>query len=101
MATFLNEALDDYNTFTWDSDEDKVKMDRVLDHFENYCEPRKNTIYKRYSFFSSGQESGEPINKYATVLRNMANSCEFQDLKDSLIRDRIVFGIADNNARER
>ena len=50
---------------------------------------------------SRGQESGEPIDKYATVLRNMADSCEFQDLKDSLIRDRIVFGIADNNVRER
>ena len=30
----------------------------------------------------------------------MADSCEFEDLKDSLIRDRIVFGIADNNVRE-
>ena len=105
VATFLtvigDEALDVYNAFTWDSDEDKVKMDKVLEHFEQYCEPRKNTIYERYLFFSRGQESGEPIDKYATVLRNMADSCEFQDLKDSLIRDRIVFGIADNNVRER
>ena len=30
----------------------------------------------------------------------MVDSCEFQDLKDSLIRDRIVFGIA-HNMRER
>ena len=95
------EALDVYNAFTWDSDEDKVKMDKVLEHFEQYCEPRKNTIYERYLFFSRGQESGEPIDKYATVLRKMADSCKFQDLKDSLIRDRIVFGIADNNVRER
>ncbi|XP_068684745.1 uncharacterized protein [Montipora foliosa] len=105
VATFLtvigDEALDVYNAFTWDSDADKVKMDKVLEHFEQYCEPRKNTIYERYLFFSRGQESGEPIDKYATVLRNMADSCEFQDLKDSLIRDRIVFGIADHNVRER
>ena len=85
----------------WDSDEEKVKMDKVLEHFEQYCEPRKDTIYERYLFFSRGQESGEPIDKYATVLRNMADSCEFKDLKDSLIRDRIVFGIADNSVRER
>ena len=105
VATFLtvigDEALDVYNAFTWDSDEDKVKMDKVLEHFEQFCEPRKNTVYERYLFFSRGQESGEPIDKYATVLRNMADSCEFKDLKDSLIRDRIVFGIADNNVRER
>ena len=76
-------------------------MNKVLEHFEQYCEPRKNTIYERYLFFSRGQESWEPIDKYATVLRNMAGSCQFQDLKGSLIRDHIVFGIADNNVRER
>ena len=75
-------------------------MDKVLEHFEHYCEPRKNTIYERYLFFSREQESGEPIDKYATVLRNMADSCELQELKDSLICDRIVFGIADNNVRK-
>ena len=105
VATFLtvigDEALDVYNAFTWDSDKDKVKMDKVLEHFEQYCEPRKNTIYERYIFFSRGQESREPIDKYATIPRNMADSREFQDLKDSLIRDCIVFGIADNNVRER
>ena len=71
-----------------------------MERFEQYCEPRKNTIYEGYLFFLRGQESGEPIDKYVTVLRNMADSCEFEDLKDSLIRDRIVFGIADNNVRE-
>ena len=105
VAAFLtvigDKALEVYNDFTWYSDEDKVKMDKVMERFEQYCEPHKNTIYERYLFFSRGQESGEPIDKYATVLRNMTDSCEFQDLKDSLIRDRIVFGIADNNVRER
>lgn len=105
VAAFLtvigDEALEVYNAFTWYSDEDKVKMDKVMERFEQYCEPHKNTIYERYLLFSRGQESGEPIDKYATVLRNMADSCEFQDLKDSLIRDRIVLGIVDNNVRER
>ena len=51
VATFLtvigDEALDVYNAFTWDSDEDKVKMDKVLEHFEQYCEPRKNKILRK------------------------------------------------------
>ena len=62
---------------------------------------RKNTIYETYLFFSRGQESGESIDKYATVLRNMADNCEFRDLKDSLIRDRIVLEVTDNHVRER
>ena len=105
VATFLtvigDEALDVYNAFTWDSDEDKVKMDKVLEQFEKFFEPQKNTIYERYLFFSRGQERGESIDKYATVLSNMADNCEFQDLRDSLIRDRIVFGVTDNHVRER
>ena len=31
----------------------------------------------------------------------MADNCEFQDLKNSLIRDRIVFGVTDDHVRER
>ena len=94
-----DEALDVFNTFTWDDDEDKVKIDKVLEQFEKFCEPRKNTIYERYLFFSRGQESGESINKYAMVLRNMADNCEFRDLKDSMIRDRIVLRVTDNHVR--
>lgn len=52
VATILtvigDEALDVYNTFTCDDEEDKVKIDKVLEQFEKFCEPRKNTIYERY-----------------------------------------------------
>ena len=43
-----DEALDVFSAFMWDSDEDKVKMDKVLEHFEHYCAPRKNTVYESY-----------------------------------------------------
>ena len=52
------EALDVFSAFMWDSDEDKAKMDKVLDHFEHYGEPRKKTVYESYWFFSRGQKSG-------------------------------------------
>ena len=51
-----DEALDVFNAFMWD--EYKVKMDKVLVHFEHYCEPRKNKVYESYLFFSRGQKSG-------------------------------------------
>ena len=31
----------------------------------------------------------------------MVDNCEFQDLKNSLIRDHIVFGVTDQHMRER
>ena len=35
-----------------------------------------------------------------TVLKNLADTCEFGALKEWLIRDRIVFGIQDSSVRE-
>ena len=61
----------------------------------------ENTIYERYGFFSRKQENGESIDHHVTVLKTMSNTCEFGDLKESLIRDRVVFGIQDNSVRER
>ena len=51
--------------------------------------------------FSRNQESGESIDHYVTVLKTLSNTCEFGALKESLIRDRVVFGIQDNTVRER
>ena len=105
VATFLTvigeEAVDVYNTFNWANEGDNLKIDRVLEKFDAFCNPRKNTIYERYVFFSRNQENGESIDHYVTVLKTMSNTCEFGDLKESLIRDRVVFGIQDNSVRER
>ena len=37
--------------------------------------------------FSHEARRAVSLDKYATVLRNMADNCEFQELKNSLIRD--------------
>ena len=36
LTVIADEALDVYNTFTWDSEEDKVKIDKVLEQFEKF-----------------------------------------------------------------
>ena len=47
------------------------------------------------------EKPGETIDEYAVRLRQIAESCEFGTLKDSLIRDRIVIGTTDEGGRER
>lgn len=39
------------------------------------------------------QETHETIDNYVTDLKNKALQCEFGELKESLVRDRIVCGI--------
>jgi len=58
-----DEAFDVYNAFSWQSDEEKVKIDKVPGYLEKLCEPRKNTIYERYVFFFSSQEKGLSIDE--------------------------------------
>ena len=72
-----------------------------MEKFEAFCNPRKSTIYERYVFFSRNQENGESIVHYITVLKTLSDTCEFGALQESLIRDRIVFGIQDSSVRER
>ena len=96
-ATFLHvagtEALEVYNTFTWENDDDKSKVNKITEKFEEYCNPRKNVTWKRHKFNTRNQQQGETIDQYATDLKTKAQTCEFAELKDSLIRDRVVCGI--------
>ena len=50
-ATFLHvagtEALKVYNTFTWETDDDKSKVNKITEKFDEYCNPRKNVTWER------------------------------------------------------
>ncbi|XP_058811206.1 uncharacterized protein LOC131676096 [Topomyia yanbarensis] len=46
------------------------------------------------------QVDGEDINKFVTRLRMLAESCNYGQLKDSLIRDQIVVGIRSDDTRK-
>ena len=45
------EAIEVYNTFTFDPEKDKNKLDAVLKQFDEHCLAKKNEIYyERYVF---------------------------------------------------
>lgn len=99
LHTIGEEALEVYDTFSF-TEEQKDKLVPIIEKFEAYCSPKKNTTYERY-IFNSCTQNGRTIDAFVTDLRSKAKTCEFGDLQDSLIRDRIVCGIDDNNTRER
>ncbi|XP_068687738.1 uncharacterized protein [Montipora foliosa] len=105
VATLLtvigNDTIDVFNTITWDVEGDDTKIEKVLQKFEEHCEPKKNVSYERYKFFSRAQESGETIDQYVTVLRKLSETCEFGTLRNSLIKDRIVLGVSNCKTRKR
>lgn len=94
------QAIEVYNTFVFDAPEDNDKLDVVLGKFDAHCTPKKNETYERYMFRSRMQHQ-EPIESFVTALRLKAQSCNFGTLRDSMIRDQIVFGVEDKKLRER
>ena len=94
-----SEALEVYKTSQWDEDDDSTGVDNIMEKFERYCNPRENITFERHSYFSRNQLEGESIDACVTDLRNKATRCEFGELKDGSIRDRIVCGVNNDTVR--
>ncbi|KAK7933488.1 hypothetical protein WMY93_004384 [Mugilogobius chulae] len=95
------EAIDVFNTFTYNEPEDKDKFDEVIKKFDEHCVAKKNETYERYVFRSRLQQPGESFDVFLTDLKIKAQSCNFGDLKNSMIRDQIVFGTNEKKLREK
>ena len=94
------EAVEKYNTFTL-TDEERIVYATVVTAFENYCVPRINESVERHIFFSTNQIDGESFDAFLTYLKKLCASCGFGDLKDSLIRDRIISGLNNKSLKDR
>ncbi|KAL7851936.1 hypothetical protein SRHO_G00177210 [Serrasalmus rhombeus] len=95
------QAIEVYNTFLFREGEDKDKFEDVLKKFDAHCSPKKNETYERYVFRSRTQQQHEPFDNFLTDLKLKAQTCNFDTLRDSMIRDQIVFGVSDKKMRER
>ena len=65
--------------------------------FDNLFIPTCNTIFERARFNCRVQEEGESVD---ADLYTLADHCNYKDLHDNLIRDRIVVGIRDSQLYE-
>ena len=58
-------------------------------------------IIEHTKFNKRSQLPAEPVEQFITSLYNLAADCNFGELKDRLIRDRIVVRIRDASLSER
>lgn len=83
MASFgLNEA-------------DSKKFDTVKAKFEAHFVKKKNVVFERAKFNLRKQEDGEAVDSFITSLYKLSEHCAYGNLRDELIRDRIVIGVRD------
>ena len=79
---------------------DKGDANRILEELRGHFVPQRHVLFERYKFNSFAQK-GETVDEFVVKLRQLAESCEFGTLKDSLIRDQLVIGTTDDVCRDR
>lgn len=75
--------------------------ERLLAKFDNYFSGKKNLTIERQKFFGRSQVDCESIEQYINELSKLSLSCEFQSLREDLVKDRLIYGIKDDGLRER
>jgi len=53
------EAIEIYNTFQCTTEEDRIKLDVLKSKFDEYVNPRKNTVFERYRTLTICMENPE------------------------------------------
>ena len=79
------EAMHIFNGLKFSDGEDHNNMADVIKKFDQHFLGQTQECFERFQFNCRNQESGESIDEYVSVLRNM---------------DRILLGILDDKTRE-
>lgn len=100
LTSMGEECIDIFNSFKLIA-EDAENFNTVIKHFDEYFEPKKNTVIARYKFFNCKQQENESIDSFVTNLKNLAKECSFDTQEESLIRDLLIIGIRDLSVKEK
>ena len=96
-----NDAYDVYRALQFDSADARKQIDTVIAAFDKFCVGAVNEAYERYVFNRCVQENGERFDVFVGEIRRLARSFNLSAVGDSLIRDRIVFGIREDSTRHK
>ena len=77
------------------SEEEMKNYTIVKGKFEGHFVKRRNTVYERAKFNQRKQEDGGTVDSFITALYCLVEHCQYGDLANEMIRDRIVAGVRD------
>ena len=67
----------------------------------NYYSPKPSEIVERFKFYTRDRKKGESVVAYITELRALAQSCNYGDTLNAMLRDRLVCGIMADSIQRR
>ncbi|GBP14486.1 Uncharacterized protein K02A2.6 [Eumeta japonica] len=100
MAVIGSDAIEIYNSFNL-SNADQNNLQIIKERFREYFAPKTNISFERYIFFKIEQNEDERFNEFLTRIKTQASKCEFDQLFDEMLKDKIVFGIRSSQVREK
>ena len=69
IHTLGEEAREVYNSFSWTSEGDEWKVDKIVEKFTDYCADRDSEAIHAYRFFTCRQAKGQSIDWYYRELQ--------------------------------
>ena len=92
MGDIANDILSSFGV----SENDKAKYKVVVEKFKAHFVKKRNIIFERAKFNQRRQEENEPVDDFVTSLYHLSEHCRYGELRDELIRDKIVVGLRDS-----
>ena len=80
--------------------DDRKRYDQVVAKLDAFFKVRTNVIYKCAKFNLRDQREGESVEQYIPALYELVESFEYGELKDEMLRDRIVIEIRNSGLSE-
>ena len=96
-----DEGLKIYNGFDFATDADRTPAN-IISRFDAFAIGELNETYERFVFNQRMQRDNKNFEKFLAELRTLIKTCNYPpDIQQSIIRDRVVLGIADKQTQKR
>ena len=63
-----------------------------------FIRPR-NITFNRYVFFSQKQKKGETVEQFYSILKELAENCDFENREEVVIRNKFIINMLDDDIR--
>ena len=100
LNTLGDTALRVYNGLQFDTAEDERTTAEIVAAFDLFCVGEVNETYERYMFNKRVQGEDETFENFNSAISDMIKTCNYcADCRDSILRDRIVIGIREDETQ--
>jgi len=89
------------NSLTALTEPNKKDPEKILSALSDHFMPQKHLLFERVKFGFVNDAENESTDQYIVRLRQLAESSEFENICESLLRDRLVIGTRDTYTRDR